>query len=372
MKLLKRIFPAKPVKQAIACLDELRPLFESNGAHFGWLAFDDIRNTVRTAFLNDPDAVCRVAQKPDYDPRIACLRSVATVARHDLVSGREHLFHDRLTMQGQGKRAIYRIALTELVRLGALTAEAQTKGCQELDEDTGTSTSLNRAEDDRIEREEWLRQRAEANERLRIYNEKCQREEKALRKRVLDDLKAIARGEKQRLDPEAVEAAKEIMERKGVNNPGMAERHPEIVKPWLALIDELSAEKLENAKATQDLLSELLYPETLEDVQELQWWVVNRLVKMMPGEKPDPEYTQAVQSLKEIRAEIEARDRRRKQQEDEVWQQKRQQEEERRKELDKIAEEIIKSHPRNMALTAYEKLSVYARLRSKFDHLPEG
>ena len=68
-------------------------------------------------------------------------------------------------------------------------------------------TAKERAEDERIEREERLRQ--EANERLRTYNEKCQREEKALRKRVLDGLKAIARGEKQRLDPEAVEAAKD-------------------------------------------------------------------------------------------------------------------------------------------------------------------
>ena len=112
-------------------------LFESNSKHFGWLAFDDIRNTARTAFLNDPDGVCRVAQKPGYDPKIACLRSVATVARHDLVSGREHLDYNRLTMQGDGKRAIYRIALAELVKVGALTAEDRIRCCRELDEDIG-------------------------------------------------------------------------------------------------------------------------------------------------------------------------------------------------------------------------------------------
>jgi hypothetical protein len=57
---------------------------------------------------------------------------------------------------------------------------------------------LNRAVEERIQRE------AAAKERSRIYNENYQREEKALRKRVVDDLKAIAHGDKRRLDPEAV------------------------------------------------------------------------------------------------------------------------------------------------------------------------
>jgi hypothetical protein len=130
--LLQRLFPAEPVRQAIACLDDLRPIFESGWAPFGW---DDIRNTARTTFLEDPDGVRRVAQKPGYDPRIACLRAVATVARRDLVSGSESLFPGRLTMQGDGKRAIYRIALAELVKVGALTAEDRIRCCRELDED---------------------------------------------------------------------------------------------------------------------------------------------------------------------------------------------------------------------------------------------
>jgi hypothetical protein len=40
---------------------------------------------------------------------------------------------------------------------------------------------------------------------------------------VVDNLKAVARGDKRRLDPDAVEAAKKIMERQGMNNPGMAD-----------------------------------------------------------------------------------------------------------------------------------------------------
>lgn len=117
----------------------------------------------------------------------------------------------------------------------------------------------NRAIDEENER------KAKAEEKYRIYHENYQREERALRKRVLDDLKAVARGDKRRLDPETVEAAKKIMERQGVNNPGMAENYPEIVKPWTTLIDDLSAETLEDAKAIQNRLADLLYPETLEE-----------------------------------------------------------------------------------------------------------
>jgi hypothetical protein len=84
--------------------------------------------------------------------------------------------------------------------------------------------------------DEQNERKGKAEEKYRIYEENYQREEKALRKRVLDDLKAVARGDKRRLDSEAVEAAKKIMEGQGVNNPGMADL-PEIVKPWTALID---------------------------------------------------------------------------------------------------------------------------------------
>jgi hypothetical protein len=62
-------------------------------------------------------------------------QGLATVARHDLISGREHLFHDRLAMLGDGKRTVYSIAVAELVKEGALTAEDRLRFCRELDED---------------------------------------------------------------------------------------------------------------------------------------------------------------------------------------------------------------------------------------------
>jgi hypothetical protein len=135
MGLLQKLYLAEPVRQAIARLDELRPLFEGDGAHLGRLAFDDVRKTIRRAFLNDPDDVRRMTQNPGYNPRIACLRAIATVARQDLISGGEHLFHDRLAMLGDGKKAIYSIALAELVKEGALAAEDRIRLCRDLDED---------------------------------------------------------------------------------------------------------------------------------------------------------------------------------------------------------------------------------------------
>jgi hypothetical protein len=120
--------------------------------------------------------------------------------------------------------------------------------------------------EERIQREAAAK---EAKERFRIYNENYHREGKALRERVLDDLKAIARGKKRRLDPEAVGAAKKIMERQGVNNPGMAEDHPEIVGPWATLINDLSAETLEDAEAIQNRFADLLLPETLKELEAL-------------------------------------------------------------------------------------------------------
>jgi hypothetical protein len=133
----------------------------------------------------------------------------------------------------------------------------------EFRKQTRESREINRAVEERNQ------QKAAAEERLRIYKENYYREGKALRERVLDDLRAIARGEKRRLDPEAVEAAKKIMERQGVNNPGMAENHPEIVEQWTTLINDLSAETLEDAKAIQNRFADLLLPETLKELEAL-------------------------------------------------------------------------------------------------------
>jgi hypothetical protein len=236
----------------------------------------------------------------------------------------------------------------------------------------------NRAIDERNER------KAKAQENYRIYEENYQREERAIRKRVLVDLKAVARGDKRRLDSEAVEAAKKIMERQGVNNPGMAENHPEIVKPWIALIHDLSAETLEDAKAIQDRLADLLYPETLEDVEALEKLQSEGVEKISRRERPSPENLEAAAALREIRARKERRER----EEAEADALERRREKERDREQAKLMDEVMKTTVRSLGkgyglsedgLRVLEGMPLheaamhirYLRIRQKFDHLPE-
>jgi hypothetical protein len=232
---------------------------------------------------------------------------------------------------------------------------------------------VNRALEERFQRE------AAAKERSRIYEDNYQREEKALRKGVVDDLKAVARGEKRRLDPEAVEAAKKMMERQGVNNPGMAEKNPEIVKPWTTLINDLSAETLEDAKAIQDRLADLLYPETLEDVEALKSLQSEGLKKVSLGEKPSPEHLEAAKALNEIRA----RDMRRRREEEKTQERERIRKKKQMEEQAKLVDEMMKSSARNIARMyghaedAFEGMPLeevamharFLRLSQKFAHL---
>ena len=236
------------------------------------------------------------------------------------------------------------------------------------------SREINREVDERNQR------KAAAEERIRIYNENYHREEKALRKRVLDDLKAVARGEKRRLDPETVEAAKKIMERQGVNNPGMAENHPEIVEQWTTLINDLGAETLEDAKAIQDRLADLLYPETLEDVEALKSLRSEGLEMLSRREKPSPEHLDAAKALHEI---WERKERRRRE-EEEAEQRERVRERKQREEHARLMDEMMKSSARNIARMnglpedAFEGMppeevlmrARLLRLSHKFAHLP--
>jgi len=236
------------------------------------------------------------------------------------------------------------------------------------------SRELNRAVDERNQ------QKAAAEERSRIYEENYQREEKALRKCVLDDFKAIARGEKRRLDPETIEAAKKLMERQGVHNPGMAENHPEIVEPWTTLIADMSAETLADAKAIQDRFADLLYPETLEDVEALKSLQSEGLKKITLGEKLNPEHLDAAKALNEISA----RDMRRRKEEEEAEQRERVGERKQEEEHARLMDEMMKSSARNIARmnglpeNAFEGMrseevlmhARFLRLSQKFAHLP--
>src|ERR1700722_9578298 len=133
------------------------------------------------------------------------------------------------------------------------------------------------------------------------------------------------------------------MERQGVNNPGMAENHPEIVKPWTTLINVLSAETLDDATAIQDRLADLLYPETLQDVEELKRLQSEGLTKISRGEKPSPEHSEAATALNEIRT----REMRRRREEVEADERERLRVNKQREEQAKLVGEVMKSSERN-------------------------
>ena len=128
-----------------------------------------------------------------------------------------------------------------------------------------------------------------------------------------------------------------------MNNPGMAENHPEIVKPWTTLINVLSAETLDDATAIQDRLADLLYPETLQDVEELKRLQSEGLTKISRGEKPSPEHSEAATALNEIRT----RDMRRRREEVEADERERLRVNKQREEQAKLVGEVMKSSERN-------------------------
>jgi hypothetical protein len=110
-----------------------------------------------------------------------------------------------------------------------------------------------REEDDELNRaiDERNKRREEAEEHHR-------HEERAIKKPLLDGLRAIARGDKVRLGPEALDAAKTLRMRYG-----------EVVA-WSLVMDDLSAENVKDANGIKRRLNELLYPDNLEDLEELK------------------------------------------------------------------------------------------------------
>jgi hypothetical protein len=138
MKVLERLFPSKSVKELIACLDELQPLFvERQGRDFAWLVFEDIRNRAKAYFLEKSDKLAKAVRAPDYNPRVACLKVFVALARDDLATGRvneDYIYRGTLSMHGEGKRTVFDIAMAELEKAGICTPEVRRMRSVELDD----------------------------------------------------------------------------------------------------------------------------------------------------------------------------------------------------------------------------------------------
>jgi hypothetical protein len=128
-------------------------------------------------------------------------------------------------------------------------------------------------------------------------------------------------------------------------------------------------------------LADLLYPETLEDLEALKRLQREGLEKFSRGEKPSPEHLEAAAALNKIWA----RDTRRKRQEEEAENLQRRLEKEKDEKFRAAMDEMARSSVRNtlrlygLPETALDDIPFdevtywlsILRLDRKFEHLPE-
>ena len=134
MNLIARLFPPPYVKEVIASLNGLTTIFEE---HFrASAAFNvEMKDRTETWFLEHPEAVQRASQEPNYNPRVVCLEMIANLVRDDLASGRNHIGPGMLSMAGENKKALYNVAMKELVKFGLGTPETLRERAKELDQE---------------------------------------------------------------------------------------------------------------------------------------------------------------------------------------------------------------------------------------------
>lgn len=185
--------------------------------------------------------------------------------------------------------------------------------------------------------DEQNKRREEADERRRIYEENYQREGRLLKDCILGNLRAIGRGEQMRFSNEALDAVKALQMRQG--------DHPETLAAWAPLLEDLRAVSLD-PRAIQRRFDDLLYPESLEDVQALKKRVMDDLERVSRGEKTnlEPEALDAAKSLNEIRA----RDARIRREENEAAVQARRLEEVSNRKFSAAMDEMARTSVRNI------------------------
>jgi hypothetical protein len=155
---------------------------------------------------------------------------------------------------------------------------------------------INRASEERFKRE------VEAKERYAAYLEDRHSKLNNLKRLILDDFKLIRRGEKRSLDPEALDAVIGLKEQQG--------DHPDTLNAWHPVIESLKGE-ISDADAAQKLLDNLLYPDALEDAEELKQRIINGLNRAADTNQIDATVLEAAQALRKI----EVRDARKKREE---------------------------------------------------------
>ncbi|SRR5208283_1177469 len=133
MNPLNWAFRSGSVKATLQALDDLRPVFAKNFS--ASLVVDEVWAQARSALINNPEQVSRTVDTEATPARTACLMLIVKITRLDLASGHDHIWRGVLSMQGEGKKLIYDIAMAELERAGACTAEVRRFRAAELAQD---------------------------------------------------------------------------------------------------------------------------------------------------------------------------------------------------------------------------------------------
>ncbi|HUZ90433.1 MAG TPA: hypothetical protein VMU78_00810 [Methylocella sp.] len=141
--------------------------------------------------------------------------------------------------------------------------------------------------------EEQIKRKAESKERYTAYLEDRRSKLNNLKRLILDDFKLIRRGEKRSLGPEALVAVIALKKQHG--------DHPDTLNAWQPVIESLKGE-ISDADAAQELLDDLLYPDALEDIEELKQRIVNGLNRAADNNQIDPTVLEAAQALRKIEA----------------------------------------------------------------------
>ena len=126
------------------------------------------------------------------------------------------------------------------------------------------------------------------------YKENYQREGRSLKGRILADLEAITSGERCSFTSEGINAAKALQARHG--------EHPDTIAAWESLLKGLASETVDPQRVHEQI-DDLLYPDTLEDVEALQQIRNEEFRKLTSHEiqRASPEGIKAAQSLARLR-----------------------------------------------------------------------
>jgi hypothetical protein len=269
--------------------------------------------------------------------------------------------HEILSLHSWAKGVCQRAKKDHGIRLSASVLTAEVIICQkffDLDEIAATCALVQCTEKGKSLKDIGVLLGKKSNgtikeEEFRARKEGQRREERDLKNRILEDLSAIARQERSSFTPEGRGAANALQERHG--------NHPDTLAEWAPLLKHLASDTVDPQKIHEQI-DDLLYPDTLEDVETLQqiWNEEFRMLTSHEIKRFSPDGIKATQALARLRE----RQKRKNQEEHEAAIAERRQEEVRRETFREAIAEMNRPIARRYGLpedTPPDKLLAHIR-----------